>query len=149
MPDDVFKQLWDTAVALVLISWCFVIPYSVATGIDENDVDGLYVFSILVDVIFWTDLVLSFFTSYPEDKTGKNITDRKLIVKNYISGWFAIDFLSVFPFEPVILAIYSGSGNDMNIGNLTSIGKTARLARASKIFRLVRFIKVLLKHNKM
>ena len=97
----------------------------------------------MVDAIFWTDLVLSFFTSYPDKKTGKAITDRKLIIKNYLTGWFAIDFLAVFPFEPVILALYTGT-DEMEIGNLTSIGKTARLARASKIFRLVRFIKVLL-----
>ena len=62
---------------------------------------GLAVFSYIVDIVFWADIVLGFFTSFP-DKSGKPITDRKSIAKNYLSGWFAIDFFSVFPFEPII-----------------------------------------------
>jgi hypothetical protein len=126
--------------------WCFIIPYSVSTGVDEGDVMFLFIFSLIVDIAFWADLVFSFFTSYPDANTGKPITCRKSIIKHYLLGWFLIDFVSVFPFEPIIKAAMAGNGGMVkdDIANITSIGKTARLARVSKIFRLVRFLKVLL-----
>jgi hypothetical protein len=123
--------------------WCFIIPYSVATGQDDGTSNFLWVFSIVVDVSFWADLVISFITSYPDPTTGKPVTDRGKIVKNYLTGWFLIDFVSVFPFEPIIKAAMAGDATD-DLSNITSIGKTARLARVSKIFRLVRFLKLLL-----
>ena len=36
---------------------------------------------------------------------------RKNIIINYLSGWFLIDFVSVFPFEKVIQAMWENSNN--------------------------------------
>jgi len=44
-------------------------------------------------------LALNFVQSYKHPDTYENITDLKLIAKNYVfKGWFFIDFIAVFPF---------------------------------------------------
>ena len=60
--------------------------------------------------MFWVDLVMNFFMAY-EKEDLKVEHNRKKIIINYLSGWFLIDFCSVFPFDKVILAIYNNSNN--------------------------------------
>ena len=54
-----------------------------------------------IDGMFWVDIVFNFFMAY-EKEDLKVEDDRKKIFFNYLSGWFLIDFVSVFPFDKMI-----------------------------------------------
>ena len=60
--------------------------------------------------MFWVDIFFNFFMAYEkEDLTVED--DRKKIIYNYLGGWFIIDFVSVFPFDRIIQAVWENSNN--------------------------------------
>ena len=59
-------------------------------------------------------------------------TDRGEIVSRYLTGWFAVDFVSILPFDVIGLVI----GND-NISRL----KILRVLRLLRLFKLVKLLK--------
>lgn len=80
---------------------------------------GLYVVDTIVDVSFWIDLVLNFFTTY--EYKGHYVLSYRQIARNYLHGWFLIDFLATFPWEVT-----------------ASSATTVALFKALKCFRLLR-----------
>jgi len=61
----------------------------------------------LIDITFAIDIIINFLTAY-ERSDGEMEYRLKRICINYISGFFWIDFLSIFPFYLFI------SGGDIN-----------------------------------
>ena len=55
---------------------------------------GEYV-SLIVEILFFVDVILVFFTSYNSVKTGFPETERKRIALNYMKNWLIIDIISV------------------------------------------------------
>jgi len=87
--------MWDIWVILLLIYTALFVPYAVS--FIDNSSDGQFIFDLIVDASFLTDIVLTFFSIY-DDGTGNYVTNRNTIAKNYISGWFFIDFFTSIPF---------------------------------------------------
>lgn len=56
--------------------------------------------------LFAVDMVLNLITPY-SNKEKVWVKDSRDIVMHYLSGWFAVDLISVFPFE--VLAASSGT----------------------------------------
>ncbi len=56
----------------------------------------LWVFDILVTLTFAADIVIQFNTGYFEHR--ELVTDRKLIARRYLKGWFVLDLLATLPF---------------------------------------------------
>ena len=54
-----------------------------------------------IDLIFLCDLLVNFFSAFEDDKMVL-IDDRKKIISSYFRGWFAIDFLSIFPMDIIL-----------------------------------------------
>lgn len=95
-PKDSKKLYWDILIMLLLVYTGLFVPYSVC--FIENTPDGLFAWSLVVDFLFMTDLVLTFFTAYEDPDTGELITDRVEIAKNYFKLWFWIDLVTSIPF---------------------------------------------------
>lgn len=86
----------------------------------------------MIDLIFMVDVGLNLITAF-EDINGELITNRKLIVKNYIKTWFAVDILSCIP---ISLIQYVSGGNSQNV-------KLIKLSRLPRLYRLLRLLKLL------
>jgi len=56
----------------------------------------------VVDFSFLTDLVLTFFTSYTDETTNKEIYSHKKIARTYFSSWFFFDLCSVLPIDYIL-----------------------------------------------
>ena len=83
-------------------------------------------FDICVEVLFGVDIVLNFFHSYRDPENFKEVTAFKPIAHNYVfSGWFFVDFISVFPFNYIL------PGG--NTGNITKLLRLFRLPRLMKL----------------
>ena len=65
----------------------------------ERDSASWFVFYTITDVFFLIDLILTFFTSVPDEKRVYEITDKEVIAKKYLKGWFWIDLVSILPFD--------------------------------------------------
>ena len=63
------------------------------------------ILNVIVDVLFTVDIIVFFNTSYFE--ANEYVTDRKRIAKNYLGGWFTLDFIAVFPFDKVIRLLHT------------------------------------------
>ena len=85
------------------------------------------------------------------------IDDRITICKNYLSGWFLIDFLSILPFELVLLlfasdmdkSVDSGNQNGSDVNGLMRIAKISKLYKLIKITRLIRLFKLMKNDGKV
>ena len=75
-----------------------------------SDIPDVNVLLNFIDWMFWADIFLNFFMAYEKEDLRVE-HDRKKIVVNYLSGWFLIDFVSVFPFDKLIQAMWENSNN--------------------------------------
>ena len=84
-----------------------------------------------MDSLFLVDIFLCFNTAY-YDEDYETVEDRCVIAKTYLSGWFTIDLLAIFPFD---LLTSANNANEMI--------RLTRLGRMYKIVKLVRLVRVL------
>jgi hypothetical protein len=93
-------------------------------------------FAYMIDALFVIDIIVNFNSAYQDEK-GKCIDDRCSIAKEYLAGWFTIDFFSVLPFDVILEASTNGAGK---VARVARVGKLYKLV---KITRLIRFLKML------
>lgn len=90
------------------------------------------------DGIFLIDLIAQFFTTVQDKETMTEITDRKLIAKDYIfGGWFFVDFVSIIPFD-AIMGAYAASHSKAN-----GFVRAAKFGKIYKLIKLMRLVKIL------
>lgn len=95
--DNRYKSFFDVWILMLVGYSCFSSMYYVAFSKPNNKFHIL--FDDIVEVHFWTDLVLSFLCEFKDPET--NIPERrfKYIAIHYLTSWFPVDFVSVFPFQ--------------------------------------------------
>lgn len=119
---------------MLLVYTALIIPFRVAFVDGSSDV--WFILEILVDVLFGLDIIVTFNTSYQDDD-NLHITDRTMIAKRYLKGWFLIDLGTTIPFQTISKFVDSLQ----NIDN-TKIIRLARLPRISKILKVVHLLKI-------
>ena len=132
-PNNEYKANWDTLITLVLIFTCMITPYRIAF-IDEDS--NLWVgLNYSIDGLFLIDMILCFLTAYYTDEF-ELIEDRVEIAKNYLTGWFLIDFLAIFPFEKV-------QSSEDAVDGANDMARLAKLGRLYKVLRLIKLVRLL------
>lgn len=71
------------------------IPYNAAFG---NDDGGFNLYSFLLDLVFYFDILFGFFTGY-RNRNGILERRMKMLIWNYTKSWLLIDLVTVIPFE--------------------------------------------------
>lgn len=103
-PNDKLKVSWDILVTIVLIYSIFETPYTMAFSSVTSDMEestGSLVFSYFIDCMFGADIIVSFISAYTNEEKVL-IDDRKMVAKQYVSGWFVIDLIATLPFDRMI-----------------------------------------------
>jgi hypothetical protein len=103
----------------------FVTPLRIAFV--EKESLTWFIIDVAIDVLFFFDIIINFFSAY-FDQNFKIVTDKKLIAKNYLTGWFLIDFISIFP-----ISIILESSKDY-----LSLARLARLPRLYKVIKITK-----------
>ena len=85
-----------------------------------------------MDVLFVIDMILNFITGFRTDDGDVEMRCR-LISLHYLKGWFAIDLISILPFQLIELATESNQSSSYN--------KLLRLARLPRLYKLLRIFK--------
>jgi hypothetical protein len=96
------KIIWDVFIGFLLLIVCLFIPANLAFV----DKEPLYITIIIgtLDCIFLVDMVFCFFTTYQNEETMLEITDRKTIVFDYLKSWFLVDLASILPINMIVEA---------------------------------------------
>jgi hypothetical protein len=115
-----------------------ILPYKIAFV--DDDSGG--VLDTVFDICLLTDLVLSFFSAYIDDEENI-IKNHRMIIINYLRGWFIIDSVSILP----ISYFMEGGSTTSKINNLTRIGKIPRLYRLLRLAKLMRMLKMVKRGN--
>lgn len=85
-----------------------------------------------VEYNFYLDLILSFICEYKNAETNMPERDLKKIAMHYLSGWFIVDFVSIFPFNFFIPS-----------GQMTKLFRIFRIPRLIKLLDVGKFKSIL------
>ena len=132
-----FVNRWDVVTALALLFTATFTPFEISFLGTAELKSFRFFLNRVIDAIFTFDLCLNFFVMFPQQKSVVEsvywVDDLKIIMLNYLKGWFTIDLISILPFW--ILDYTSGCASDMQETNLLRL---VRLMRCIKMIRLVR-----------
>lgn len=140
---NVFLDTWDVSVILALFIMAIVLPFDVA--LLKEPPRPLHILLKLIDIMFVTDIVLTFNVAYGVTTEGnRDMFERAplKIARHYMAfpfsdkgsaGWFWWDILTVFPWEE--FSAYHESWDF----------RLVRVMRLMRMFRLVRVVKMLTK----
>lgn len=68
------------------------------------------------------------------------VMGKRPIAARYLTSWFPLDVLSVFPFDAIISRFSMADSNEVGVVTLL---KSARLVKAAKVLRLLKVVKLL------
>ena len=121
---------------LLLLYTAFFVPYKIAF-MDVDPVEVKYM-DYCVDLLFFIDIFVNFFTCFDDPVRHTPVKDPKRIASNYIKSWFFLDLLACLPFDLIISLAQPTTDDDDESQN-----KTLKLARLSRLYRLYRLIRIL------
>lgn len=84
----------------------FVIPLDVGFHPESFQEFWFKFLNYIVDTIFFIDILVSFRTTYINERTGAEVRDVKMIMQYYLRGQFTIDLLATVPFDTLGEAIF-------------------------------------------
>eukprot|EP01052_Picozoa_sp_SAG31_P031834 SAG31_NODE_3420_length_4297_cov_4.123294_4_plen_306_part_00 len=135
-PTGSFRRTWDLVQAILLIYIAIVVPFRLGFDQPTKPWQVSFVLDILIDIYFWTDLIMNFRTAvYTTD--GEVVVSPQKVARLYLFRWFPVDLISCLPFAYIDLLLPS-KGDEGNSG----FAKLFRLMRLLKLLRLVRFKQV-------
>ncbi|CAJ1367767.1 unnamed protein product [Effrenium voratum] len=140
------KLVWDFLVMFLVLMDATVLPFQLTfkTNAEEDDFDEAWLW--ITTLIFAFDVVLSFNTGVEATEKdvhmapGTLITQRRVIAKKYLRGWFAIDFGSTVPWSQI--AELLTAGEDSGSTQLTRLTKVVKFVRLLRLMRMLRLAKL-------
>lgn len=136
-PNGTKKNAWNMVVAILLIYTATVMPFSLAFC-EAEPWNAWYVIDIVLDCLFFTDLVINLFSAY-YDSNSNLVTSRTKIFFNYLKSWLILDLLACFPFW--LVEEVSGTNAGSSYNSLLRLIRLPRLYRLLRISRLIKMFK--------
>ena len=103
--------------------------------------DPAWWFDVAVDGCFVVDVLLRFRTGY-RTESGALVLSRKLIAREYATGWFVVDFAASFPIDVVLQYTLTDPGDSSQLDALKLLRsvRLVRLLRMLRLFKLGRLV---------
>ena len=120
---------WDLAVIILVVYNCVSIPFEVAFEQKFAEHVVLDILDFIIDAIFFIDLIINFFTTYVNSKTGREVYSLKQIALHYLSGRFWVDLLASVPFELLLSPFVRNQDTLLQIFGLMKLVRLLRLGR--------------------
>ena len=136
--DAKWKTFFDVAVMAGVLYTSMINLFYVTFDVEPSNT--VFIINWIFEVLFYFDFILNFNQAFVNNKY-EIIDSRWEITLNYLKGWFSVDFVSIFPFEPVLM---SGSANaDVSLRKSTKLVRMARLPRLMKLLKLLKLLRIL------
>ncbi|XP_065052171.1 potassium voltage-gated channel subfamily H member 8-like isoform X2 [Rhopilema esculentum] len=123
------RLIWDWIILVLVCYIAIMVPFNVAFKAHDHRKE-LIIADCIVEIFFIVDIFINFRTTYIDKKSGRIITQKKMIALHYLKRWFIVDFLAALPFEALYFI-------DHSWGFLVSLLKTGRLLRLFRIARRI------------
>ncbi|XP_021960704.1 potassium/sodium hyperpolarization-activated cyclic nucleotide-gated channel 1 [Folsomia candida] len=133
-PFSVARWYWDILFILILIFSLIENPLQIAFYQANNPYYTLFmVFSITESTAYFLDIVVNFYTGFPDPTSDLVILEKRTIAKNYVKFWFWIDLLSSIPYDTLYFFVSSLPNHEtyFNVLRILSILKILRIFRVS------------------
>lgn len=89
---------WKNWMFVNIMYAVLVVPWRISFGSDVGPIS--LTFNVIVNVSFVIDTVLHFFTAIPTE--SGLMTDRKVIIRRYLSTWFVLDLITCLPLTTLL-----------------------------------------------
>ena len=132
-----FRIKWDLCIIILAVWNCFVTPYGLVFDETLSESPAILTVDTLFDLIFISDIVLTFRTTYFSSVTGDEIFDSSSIAKNYLLGKFWVDLISCFPSSLFELAYPTSSTDNLSSSKILAIIGIMKLYRISRLNRII------------
>jgi len=133
-PDSKNIILWEFFILFATILATIVSPLIVVFNIPIRG--GIQIFDVIITIVFAIDIYLNFNTAYEEKRVF--VTDRKLINRRYLKGWFLPDILATIPFSLIFFSVHG-----------MFLTRLFRFFRLTRLFKLLSASKTLKKTNEL
>jgi CRP-like cAMP-binding protein len=151
---------WDLLMVSALLFTALVTPVEVAFLEEGQYITNLWIINRIVDVCFMFDIILTFNRAYQDtsDESQHWVFNKWVIARNYLMGWFVLDFFSVVPFWLTSLqySYYECMGLDgmthescidledqaVALLNGTSDAMGATMTRSAVLFRIAKLLRM-------
>ena len=90
---------------------------------------GFEIGDTLIDFIFLIDIIITFRTVFIDD-IGQEVSNPRLIAKNYITGQFWFDLMATIPMDLILEKV---TGDNLKIYQAFGLLKLGRVLRLNKI----------------
>lgn len=133
-----FLQVWGLVVALNLVYIGTLGLYQLAfldfrlPASSRIDRVEWQVANMIVNCVFWIDLIVNFFISY-RDKRNREVLDLVSTSRRYVYGFFIWDLMACIPWEQVL---QSGGTRNRAVNTLVRVARIQRIWRLSQLTRL-------------
>jgi len=144
-PDESsFLGTWDIVMFVQLIIIAFLTPFETAFLVPRWG--PLFVFDRVMDALYLVDMGLELFTAYPDPvRTAHMVRVPRLIIRNYLGGWFWLDLIALFPFASYCV-VFEAQCQQGVLGGLHRL-HVLRLLRLMRLLRLTRLKKLVHRYN--
>eukprot|EP00929_Paragymnodinium_shiwhaense_P078024 TRINITY_DN40346_c0_g3_i1.p1 TRINITY_DN40346_c0_g3~~TRINITY_DN40346_c0_g3_i1.p1 ORF type:complete len:775 (+),score=101.63 TRINITY_DN40346_c0_g3_i1:312-2327(+) len=137
--DSISWTVWEIFMTSLTFAFAFYAPFQLAFL--SLRVGHTFVFDRCMDSIFLVDMILQFFLTKPDPhRPEKYVTDPRAILRKYVRGWFAVDFIPLLPVDSYIVLQYQGAPG---LGP-SLVLRVLRLLRLVRLLRLSRCCKLLM-----
>ena len=89
----------------------------------------------MIDFLFFIDIIVNFLSAF-YDKELELIDDWTIVAKSYLASWFAVDLISIIPFD----LIYETGGYN-RISRVMRIGKIYKIVKMTRMVRMLKIVK--------
>lgn len=137
-PKSTYQGRWDIVMMVLLVYTATVTPFEVGFLDIADLLHPLNIVNRVVDVLFLQDLFQQFMSPFYHAESGGWVIHHGRIARNYLTGWFVIDFVSILPFS--LLGRLMDS-EDLEQLKILRVIRLLRLAKLLRIFRSSRIVK--------
>jgi len=136
-PFEPLRIRWDLFIALIMIYMLITVPPKICFQIDGSSSDPLNVVELVIDAIFFIDIIINFHTGHT-NADDVFINDKRTIAIAYLKGWFWVDLITTLPFTEVLSAFVGSKVH--TIGPMSKALKAVRIIRLLKILRIFKLM---------
>ena len=141
-PTTKLRRYWDFLQIFLLLYIAISVPYRI--GFSEPSYGAWYMVDFFIDMYFYIDMVLNFFTAYWEsgdDDDFHYVTSLWKIQKHYLKGWFLPDVISLLPID-YVSRLMDGTAT-CSWQSESACGAAAQTSSVPEGFRILKMIRLL------
>lgn len=147
--NDARKTQWDLFVMILATFNVFVIPLDVGFQPESFQSFFFKFLNWVIDIFFLIDILISFRTTYINERTGAEVKEVKLIARHYLRGQFTIDLLATLPFDTIGAVLFDSDNLTFKFFGALKLVRVLRLSKIITYLRSTEEFKAFLKLNKL